>query len=633
MSPQNGNGKVPFEFFWALPDDRAFLRLLLNLAPAELKVTLFLAWAIQRHSGHGLAAWSFIAVGTGLSRQHAGAAVDSLCQKGLFVRVNRATGGLLTDPKDWTGKTVKYGFHPKWKQKVTDNQSPVGDQLPPEPSDGIRKTLNQSPVGDRNQSPVGDRNLECLRAARAPQNSGFSSVFDSERESSSSSFEPYGETEKPDDDATFFPQNETNTPEATSEPEGADNPENLPPEGKTETIPEAATAIETAVPETDNPEADDDLVAIAQARLRQARAASLNPLRIASPEGLAVTTLPDRKITRDILKAFADAAGPVEGGADFEAWLKDTVSRGLGRKAESTRYGLYLADAKTEAQNLVTQRAAMVQVDAARQVEQARRQAEQAQAEAAAAAEAERPIEPTKAFGRIQASIGAAPFRRPLRARLERTGELISPAALKAAILGSKYCPECQDRGLLGTALDRTLRFCSCPAGTEAAFEPTPADLAKPAAAERFHRGPDWPAAETARVHADPKSRLVDACHDIGRPFAGDAIEASAVIDTGEVLEIRLPPDRFGVLVESDVRAALARLGWQRRIAITGGPQAKQQPAAAPATKPAAAAPSRAPITQADIDREVRRQKQPAPMPPGREDGGLANMAAAGGVQ
>jgi hypothetical protein len=611
MSPQNGNGKVPFEFFWALPDDRAFLRLLLSLAPAELKVTLFLAWAIQRHSGHGLAAWSFIAVGTGLSRQHAGAAVDSLCQKGLFVRVNRATGGLLTDPKDWTGKTVKYGFHPKWKQKVTDNQSPVGDQLPPEPSDGIRKTLNQSPVGDRNQSPVGDRNLECLRAARAPQNSGFSPVFDSERESSSSqSSEPVTETEKPDDDATFFPQNETNTPEA-----------------------EAATAIEAVtVPEAGNSEADDDLVAIAQAKLHEARATSLSPLHVATPEGLAVTIPPDRKITRDILQAFADAAGPVQGGADFEAWLNDTVSRGLGRKAESTRYGLYLADAKTEAQNLVTQRAAMLQVDAARQVEQARRQAEQAQAEAAAAAEAERPMAPAEAFERIRPDIGARGVPRWLKAQLERTREFISPNALKDAILGRKRCPECQDRGQLGSALDQTLKFCDCAAGIEAAELPTGRELEQPAA-ERFHRGPDWPAAETARVHAGAQSRLVDACHDIGRPFAADAIEASSVIDTGGVLEIRLPPDRFGVLVESDVRAALARLGWQRRIAITGGPQAKQQPAAAPATKPAAAAPSRAPITQADIDREVRRQKQPAPMPPGREGGGFADMAAAGGVQ
>src|ERR1700730_15937707 len=66
---------------------------------------------------------------------------------------------------------------------------------------------------------------------------------------------------------------------------------------------------------------------------------------VISDESLAQVRRPDRGITVQILETFSDYD-------DYQAWLPTTVSRGLARKAKSITWGLYLADAKNQAENL-----------------------------------------------------------------------------------------------------------------------------------------------------------------------------------------------------------------------------------------------------------------------------------------
>ena len=124
------------------------------------------------------------------------------------------------------------------------------------------------------------------------------------------------------DDEPISAEEKPKTPESTSEPEASTKPEpkkNLSDNGKGNT--EDATAIEAAtIPEAGNSaDSGGDLVAIAQEKLHEARAASQTILCVATPEALAATIPPDREITLQILQLFADAG---DDGADFEAWLK-----------------------------------------------------------------------------------------------------------------------------------------------------------------------------------------------------------------------------------------------------------------------------------------------------------------------
>ena len=149
-------------------------------------------------------------------------------------------------------------------------------------------------------------------------------------------------------------------------------------------------------------------------------------------------------------------------------------------------------------------------------------------------------------------------FRIPaaLRARLERTGEMISPRALEAQARAWKRCTECDDLGTLGSAIDRTLAFCACMAGIEAIYRD----------------GADWCERETARVHADAKSLLVaatDSPH--GGSYLSIQLSESLVEDDGAKITIRPPNEMTRRCLELDrpgIQRALGRLGWTREVRI-----------------------------------------------------------------
>jgi hypothetical protein len=111
-----------------------------------------------------------------------------------------------------------------------------------------------------------------------------------------------------------------------------------------------------------------------------------------------------------------------------------------------------------------------------------------------------------------------------LQARLKRTGALISPSDLERQIREWRRCPECGDKGLLGNAIDRDLRFCTCMAGEEA----------------RHRYGENWPEKEIPRVHADVRARATRRSLPRIEDGMADAIRHSEFIDRSSKLEVKV---------------------------------------------------------------------------------------------
>jgi hypothetical protein len=123
---------------------------------------------------------------------------------------------------------------------------------------------------------------------------------------------------------------------------------------------------------------------------------------------------------------------------------------------------------------------------------------------------------------------------------------------------GWKKCSACFDAGLIGSAIERTLEFCDCPAGEEAAHE----------------KGTDYPAQEVARVNATPQNRLFAAAMACGLAFAADALENSDVHDDGEQITITVPQSYKLSIVPKDVSVILEHLRIERRSSIIIGREA-----------------------------------------------------------
>jgi hypothetical protein len=313
------------------------------------------------------------------------------------------------------------------------------------------------------------------------------------------------------------------------------------------------------------PEALDALVSVARDQLRAARAAGAGvPLdRIACP---------DREITVQILEAFSDYA-------DFTRWLESTVRRGVARKAkDSWRWGLFLADARSQAEPLKVTREAEEQLQRESLIEEERRQA--AEAEQRRAMDAPAPIVEAAALLRR-----AIPW--PLKARFERTAVAVSPNELERQARAWQRCAACHDAGTIGSAIDKDLGFCGCPAGVEA----------------QHRDGADWCAGEIERVHSGVRSLLLAASDALELFFVSLALEVAGIIDDGENLEIAVPDSYAIAITQREMRQILERVGWTRQVKII---KAGAGPAQAPA------APSNGnlrPITQADVDAVLAQRR------------------------
>jgi putative component of toxin-antitoxin plasmid stabilization module len=295
--------------------------------------------------------------------------------------------------------------------------------------------------------------------------------------------------------------------------------------------------------EKPNPEDREALIEHAQDTLR----GSIASIRaksegITQTAALKTTHTPDKEITVDILNAF-------QSFDDFQIWIDDTENRALALKARnpSAVYALYRTDAKMRAEDIAADR---VKAEKRRAKEEIEAEQERA-AEAAEVKLLDTPMPALRAFGLVQPRLDGRRVPGPLKATLERTGELISPNALEHAIRGWKRCANCDDSGTVGTAFHQTLAFCACAAGIEAGYD----------------KGADWPTEEIARVHANVKNKLVAAARTISVYF-GDAIEASSITETPSELVFDTPKGYRLYFRDKGFSEVLEIAGEQRTVRL-----------------------------------------------------------------
>ena len=345
--------------------------------------------------------------------------------------------------------------------------------------------------------------------------------------------------------------------------------------------------------EKENPKPEDRerLIADAQKQLQFARASmlSIGPGEIVR-EVADVAPSPDRAITIQILEAFSDYA-------DFQTWIEDTIRRRVAQKARDSRWGLYLADARNHAEDFKFKREAADKARRDAEIEQDR----QRQVEANRVRTLDVPMPALQAFGYIQARMAGRRFPWPLKARLERTGQPISPNALEAELRCWKRCPACEDRGKLGSPIDLDLRFCDCPAGTEV----------------QCRDGNDCLEREMGRVHVDARSILIAACEELGQILSADLLrQAAAVVDDGT--SITITPGATDPLskiyakdrgTQEDFQAVFRRLQWERVVVWDRGGQDTAKP---PASPPASNGGGLRTITDADFEPLLARRVKAA---------------------
>ena len=274
------------------------------------------------------------------------------------------------------------------------------------------------------------------------------------------------------------------------------------------------------------------IIAELQRVLRCARAESAN-------RPLQEIEAPDEWITSQIFGVFTHPT-------DVEKWVQGTIKRGLGRKATSAQWGLWLTDARNQETQLRLDRAA-------REESAARIQANLSAA-AATKAEADRvrnaPVPAGQAIDALMAEDVRIPF--PLKAKLLRTNEYVSPNELRRQAAAWKTCRDCSDSGKLGSAIDRDLRWCACPAGVE----------------YRIRDGEDWPASQIALVHASVKSLLAAAACEGDSQFTADVLLSSSIADDGAVVTVTVPHTHRHFFGRDPLWAEVRRIGLERSVRI-----------------------------------------------------------------
>jgi hypothetical protein len=201
---------------------------------------------------------------------------------------------------------------------------------------------------------------------------------------------------------------------------------------------------------------------------------------------------PDSVITRKILGKF-------DSMEDFSTWIEEIRQRLSPSQIKGSGYGLYPKDAERWADSL----------------RQQRKRERDAQAEYDRVMNtATDPENAVKLAEEHQSRIRGW-YRIPdgLRSRLLRRAVPIAPVAVIG--LAKSLCDACDESGITGSALRRTLKFCSCKAGAE----------------RKEQNGSDWPAQEVARVHSTLQGRLVGALQELGHTYLADAVEHSEVED------------------------------------------------------------------------------------------------------
>ena len=300
---------------------------------------------------------------------------------------------------------------------------------------------------------------------------------------------------------------------------------------------------------------------------------------------------PDLSITTKIAEPWRG-----KGTAAFADWLYSTVERRLGRKGKAGGpyvYGLFLTDSLASASGWEPN-STMSKV-ASMHIADLKRRADQREAEEQLQALMETPIPLEHA---VRTLTTHARDDKPLNPRfiwlMAKRVELISPGDLRIAANGWQPCRTCKNVGIFGSALKRTLAFCECDIGQQ----------------ERLDRGDDYIRDEIRRVHADFKSKLVQACRELRLDFTGDSLEReqTEIVEHDRLVEIRPVPDWHICCNQQDIEKCLQYVGDRRRVRVIVAMESAQPPREQRSNRPIGP-----PITQEDIDRVLagRFRKMP----------------------
>ena len=241
-----------------------------------------------------------------------------------------------------------------------------------------------------------------------------------------------------------------------------------------------------------------------QAHLRATRAEDLET-------DVSSVRPPDRVAVEKITAPFL--ATPKYSEAAFYAWCEDTVRRSLATKARDDGWAIYWTDAERQAEFIVG-RVKSEWYEAFRKMRE----------------EQERPKLPQK------------------------VGEATLPAR----------CQAC-NAGMVGSIVDRTFAYCSCPWGQELQF-----------------KDPQFPEREIERVHACPKALMVQACgmDDLCLPFTGDAIEEADISVSDFDLTITVTVTRYRMdfdTISHDIGRIKQRLGWSHAVNVVWSDPARRK--------------------------------------------------------
>jgi hypothetical protein len=283
-------------------------------------------------------------------------------------------------------------------------------------------------------------------------------------------------------------------------------------------------------------------------------AASLHASRCASPLGpnLSAHPPPDLDFTGQIVEHWRG-----KGTLALFDWLWTTVERNLGRKCRTggpKTYGLFLTDSKASAANWNPNKPASRHVTCA--IADQKNALERRIKEEQHRQLMETPVALEWATRTLDSEVPK--WRQTGRSRfiwlMEHSAEPITPAALLSASEEWRKCLSCKDAGLIGSTVLGTLRFCACKIGQQ----------------ERLDRGESYLSGEVRRVNATLRSRLLQACGELGHDFTGDSIKAeeTKIIEHEDRIVICPRKDLAICCNEKDLSLALKYLSDRRTVRV-----------------------------------------------------------------
>jgi len=160
------------------------------------------------------------------------------------------------------------------------------------------------------------------------------------------------------------------------------------------------------------------------------------------------------------------------------------------------------------------------------------------------------PMAPASAIGKAQERLKKQ-LPKILVKRLTRLGEPISPHAVIAEARAWRDCPQCRNAGQQGSAVKRTLKFCSCAAGEEL----------------RAEHGEGFLGEQIERANADLPARIAAAVDDLNYWVLPECLERCKIVDADPIEVTVAAKDRIWITGKI-MSQVMAYIGDQRQVVV-----------------------------------------------------------------